>query len=76
MATDTTTSAANPANHGIAWRAPTNSSAPSGDVKAQSATADDAAKPPRLHCRANGRRRLNQSWLRRNRRYRRVRAKV
>src|SRR5256885_7741302 len=63
-------------NHGMASRAPTNRRAPSGDVNAQSETPDDVLKPPRLHCKANGSRRLIQSWVRRNSRKRRVRAKV
>jgi hypothetical protein len=56
----------NAKNHGIAWRAPTNRSAPSGAVNAQSDTADEALNPPRLHCNANGSRRVIHSWLRRN----------
>ena len=70
------TSAAKARNQGTAWRAPTNSRAPTGQVKAQSATAEEAAKPPRLHCRAKGSSRLISSWLARNRWKRRVRAKV
>ena len=68
IAPEKATSAPKPTNHGTAWRAPTNSRAPTGQVKAQSDTADELAKPPRLHCRANGSKRLIHSWLVRKRR--------
>src|SRR5919206_4917429 len=76
IATETTTRPAKATNQGIARRAPTNRSAPSGDVKAHSEMADEVLKPPRLHCRANGSTRLIQSWLLRKSKNRRVRAKV
>ena len=63
---ETTTRATKPRNQGIAWRAPPNTSAPSGDVTAHRQTAEELSNPPRLHCRANGSRRLMPSWLRRN----------
>ncbi len=68
IAPETATSAPKATNHGMAWRAPTNSRAPTGQVKAQSDTADELAKPPRLHCRAKGSTRLIHSWLARKRR--------
>jgi hypothetical protein len=55
---------------------PTNRRAPKGEVTAHNATAEPVLKPPRLHCNANGRSRLIHSRLRRNNRYRRVRANV
>lgn len=76
IATDTPRNATNAMNHGIAWRGPTNSSAPIGAVNAQSETADEFSKPPRLHCSANGNNRLIQSWLRLNSPKRALRAKT
>src|SRR5215211_1346411 len=74
--TDITTSATKATNQGIAWRGPTNRSAPRGEVNAQRETAEEVSKPPRLHCSTKGSRRLMRSWLRRKSRYRAVRAKA
>ena len=58
--------ATNQTNQTSDWRAPANISAPSGAVKAQSATADEFSKPPKLHCSAKGSGRLIANWLVRN----------
>src|SRR5437763_15720937 len=76
IAADAATSPTKATNHGIACRAPTNSSAPNGAVTAHSDTAEEVAKPPRLHCSAKGSSRLIHSWLRRNNRQRHVRANL
>jgi hypothetical protein len=51
---DPAISAAKAKNQGSARRGPTKTRAPSGEVNAQMATALEATKPPRLHCRRNG----------------------
>ncbi len=75
-AAESATSPAKPPNHGIDWRAPRNSSAPSGEVSPQRQTAELFSKPPRLHWSRNGKTRLISSWLRRKRTNRRHFAKA
>lgn len=67
-APETATRPTNAMNHGVAWRAPTNNSAPNGDVSPQRPTLDEFSNPPRLHCRTKGSSKLIHSWLRRYKR--------
>ena len=67
MAAEITTSPENARNQGTAWRAPTKTRAPSGEVIAHRQTADEFSKPPRLHCSANGSASGRISWLWRKR---------
>ena len=76
IAADTPTRPTNATNHETACRAPTNNNAPSGAVNPHRHTAEELRKPPRLHCRTNGRTKLIHSWLCRKNMYRRVRANV
>lgn len=69
------TSTTNATNQRSDRRTPMKSSAPIGAVKAQSDTALELTKPPRLHCNRKGSASIMTSWLMRNIRYRLVRAK-
>jgi hypothetical protein len=62
-------------NHGVAWRGPSNSSAPIGATSAHRETPLAFAKPPRLTCSANGRTTTMANWLNRKSLNRRVRTK-
>src|SRR5688572_25678163 len=59
-------------NQGKDRRGPTNASAARGEANAQIETALEARKPPRVHCRANGRMSIRKSWLNRKNPYRLV----
>jgi hypothetical protein len=69
---ETRRSAPYPANQGRDLRGPTKASAARGEAKAQIDTALEARNPPRVHCRANGRSSMSESWLDRKSAYRLV----
>jgi hypothetical protein len=71
---EATVAATKATNHGVARWTPSKSNAPSGAVTAQSSTALDAWKPPRLACNSTGNASIMRSWLVQNGPNRLVRA--